>query len=269
MNQAAQLFCGLHDFRNFGKLNVRSCTTYVRRIDSFTIHNTRENTNDATSSEFDIYYAKIIGSGFVYHQVRSMMAILFLIGIDKEKPELISQLFDLENCPSKPAYGLVKGFPLTLFRTRFDPLPWHSSVESYAYVLRHVYSNWSDLAIKAEMANALVKEIETDSTITMYPGRTHELIANPYDVHTVQDIMNRSSTTQAMHGVNRNLLLDSAPVNKNYKSVMLRPKCKSLEDSIADWEKKKRNRAVKDGDAETSEEPTSKVLKNNEEDLLA
>lgn len=257
MNQAAQLFCGLHDFRNFGKLNVRSCTNYVRRIDHFTIHRASGSSSDPA---FDIYYAQIIGSGFVYHQVRSMMAILFLIGIDKEQPELISQLFDLQNCPSKPAYGLVKGFPLTLFRTNFDPLGWQASVESYAYVLRHVYSNWSDLAIKAQMAKELVKEIETDSTITMYPGRTHELISNPEDAHSVQDIMDILNTTQAMHGVNRNLLLDSAPVNKNYKSVMSRPKCKSLEDCIQDWHKKR------DRNNEDVTEPEAKVLKSHNDD---
>ncbi len=44
---------------------------------------------------------------FLYHQVRCMMAVLFLIAKGLEQPEIVSTLLDIEATPRKPLYDLA------------------------------------------------------------------------------------------------------------------------------------------------------------------
>ena len=46
-----------------------------------------------------MYYFLIEGNAFLWHQIRCIMGVLFLIGQRKESPEVISDLLDVEVCP--------------------------------------------------------------------------------------------------------------------------------------------------------------------------
>lgn len=45
------------------------------------------------------------GTGFLWHQVRCIVAILWLVGRGFESPEVIEHLLDVENVSSKPLYN--------------------------------------------------------------------------------------------------------------------------------------------------------------------
>jgi len=51
----------------------------------------------------------ITGLAFLWHQVRCMAAILFLVGSQLEKPEVIDHMLNIEKCPRKPQYGMASG----------------------------------------------------------------------------------------------------------------------------------------------------------------
>ena len=53
---------------------------------------------------FQLCQFEVTGQAFLYHQVRCMMAILFLIGQGMEKPEVIDELLNIEKNPQKPQY---------------------------------------------------------------------------------------------------------------------------------------------------------------------
>ena len=84
---------GLHNFKNFCKIDKSQPEkkNYMRRIYSFDVKFYKKFDN------LDIYVATIRGSAFLWHQVRCMMAILFLIGNGLEDIEIIDKMFDVES----------------------------------------------------------------------------------------------------------------------------------------------------------------------------
>lgn len=115
MEQAAALYAGEHDFRNFCKLDgSKQITNYKRTIISAKIL--------PVSEEFFCF--DLIGSAFLWHQVRCMMANLFLVGQGLEEPSLISDMLDINKTPQKPIYDMASDIPLMLFDCKFPDIEW-------------------------------------------------------------------------------------------------------------------------------------------------
>lgn len=89
IQESCKQYVGLHDFQNFCKkdhsfdkkehqvVEYDEEEMYFRRIYSFRIEKVSENKDDPS---MDVYMAIIKGSAFLWHQVRYMMAVLFMIG---------------------------------------------------------------------------------------------------------------------------------------------------------------------------------------------
>ena len=103
MRLAAKLFIGEHDFRNFCKMNVIAVSNYKRKIFRFDICKVNGNNEDECSTgheengsnDTDMYMFEIEGTAFLWHQVRMMTAVLFLVGSGKEDPPIISTLLNV------------------------------------------------------------------------------------------------------------------------------------------------------------------------------
>ncbi len=144
MRQGARHFVGLHDFRNFCKVDAsKQLTTFERRVfhtdieavdpksgpagyignSDFQIFDKAGKTDSLpkpTSSETalstpQVYAFTVHGSGFLWHQVRCMVAILFLIGQGLESPDIIPTLLDIKKSPEKPKYEMADDAPLVLW----------------------------------------------------------------------------------------------------------------------------------------------------------
>jgi tRNA pseudouridine38/39 synthase len=131
MRAACDRLVGLHDFRNFCKIDAsKQLTNFQRRIfhasidevsplsvPQFLSHAALESPAAAgtQTSEPKMYCFTLHGSAFLWHQVRSIVAILFLIGQGLEKPELITQLLDIESNPTRPKYEMASDAPLVLW----------------------------------------------------------------------------------------------------------------------------------------------------------
>ncbi|KAK5126089.1 hypothetical protein LTR85_011444 [Meristemomyces frigidus] len=139
MQQAAGKLEGLHDFRNFCKVDAsKQIENFERRIFHARIHALRPRAleegidGDAFSkggasgtssvSEPDLYYFEVRGSAFLWHQVRHLVAILFLVGQGYEQPSIVDQLLDVKSCPSKPVYDMADDRPLVLWDCVFPDL---------------------------------------------------------------------------------------------------------------------------------------------------
>jgi tRNA pseudouridine38/39 synthase len=83
VRKTAIKFIGEHDFRNFCKADGPN-PDFTRQIFSFDIC--------PASQDSPVYRSIIKGSSFLYHQVRIMMSILFLVGSQQEQPELVDLL---------------------------------------------------------------------------------------------------------------------------------------------------------------------------------
>lgn len=142
MQAAALSFEGLHDFRNFCKVDPsKQIDNFERRIyrssiDEIEPHITPMGYLDkrhftefsgkgynreqkVTTSAFKVYAFTLFGSGFLWHQVRHVVAILFLIGQGLEPPSLVNELLDVQKNPRKPQYEMADDAPLVLFSCMF------------------------------------------------------------------------------------------------------------------------------------------------------
>lgn len=146
MRKAAKHFQGLHDFRNFCKVDAgKQITNFQRRIFYADIEEAllksssvgyvnspgyeEYQTSMSTQESFDtrnntsypkVYSFTVHGSGFLWHQVRCMVAILFLIGQGLETPDLVLKLLDIQKCPQKPMYEMAEDAPLVLWDCVFQ-----------------------------------------------------------------------------------------------------------------------------------------------------
>ena len=123
MKNAAQRLVGEHDFRNFCKIDP-DLNSFSRRIDSIAVR---------PLEEFDqVWEFHIVGSAFLWHQVRCMVAVLFMVGRKQEVPDIVDRLLDIQTLPARPVYDMAPEGPLVLYDISYKkPLPWrHSSAGS-------------------------------------------------------------------------------------------------------------------------------------------
>eukprot|EP00899_Mesostigma_viride_P026928 jgi/Mesvir1/741/Mv17343-RA.3 len=121
MRAAASRLVGEHDFRNFCKMDAANVHSYGRTIHSFDIVPVSWFPRSLSGAGF--FAMDILGSAFLWHQVRCMAAVLFLVGAGKEQPEVVDALLDITRTPRKPQYELAPAAPLVLFSCSFDGLP--------------------------------------------------------------------------------------------------------------------------------------------------
>ncbi|KAL4809980.1 pseudouridylate synthase 3 [Aspergillus unguis] len=141
MREAAKYFEGVHDFRNFCKvdtskqienfqriiykadielLDPRSNPLgYVNRPDFQALEHPVEHdpaeiqTSGPPGSQ--VYVFDLQGSAFLWHQVRHMVGILFLVGQGLEPPSVVRDLLDVSKHPRKPMYEMASDAPLVLW----------------------------------------------------------------------------------------------------------------------------------------------------------
>ena len=90
--------------------------------------------------------ATIEGTAFLMHQIRCMMAILFLVGNGLEESSVIGHMLDLERCPKKPQYGMAAPEALVLYDCQFEGLEWRR--EDGERLVAHFQKLWTAQAVK-------------------------------------------------------------------------------------------------------------------------
>ena len=142
MQQAAKKLEGLHDFRNFCKIDPsKQISSFDRRIFHASIERVKPDQGpgafltrppffsfDASvrsmlpADNAALYYFEVRGSAFLWHQVRHMIAVLFLVGQGYEAPGVVDKLLDVQQTPARPIYDMASDTPLVLWDCIFpDP----------------------------------------------------------------------------------------------------------------------------------------------------
>ncbi|KPI42991.1 putative tRNA pseudouridine synthase C25B8.05 [Cyphellophora attinorum] len=140
MRLAAKKLMGLHDYRNFCKLDAsKQMKDCVRRINwadveewkgagkevvrgaALSIDGTDQGTKEVVGvSGPKVYCFSVHGSAFLWHQVRCMVAILFLVGHGLEQPGIVDELLNIDKNPGKPVYEMADDGPLVLWDCVYD-----------------------------------------------------------------------------------------------------------------------------------------------------
>ncbi|KAJ6507390.1 pseudouridine synthase [Mycena vitilis] len=168
MTEAAFLLVGSHDFRNYCKLDpAKQLTTHRRRIVSADI-------SPVAGSASGMHVLDLTGSAFLYHQVRHIMAILFLVGSGLEPPSVVTALLNVEpgaeGDPSlpvvdtRPEYQMADALPLMLYECHYAPgdVEWQTEEEGVADGLSPLgtglYHQLHSIHARSEMYVALNRE---------------------------------------------------------------------------------------------------------------
>ncbi|KIW65923.1 tRNA pseudouridine(38-40) synthase [Phialophora macrospora] len=164
MKIAAKKLEGVHDFRNFCKIDAsKQMASCVRRItfcdvvewdgsgqavteheglnqggvgvvDSMPGSGNREKQTPAGPK---VYAFCVHGTAFLWHQVRCMAAVLFLVGQGLEDPSIVDDLLDVQKNPGRPMYEMADDAPLVLWDCIFpdkDPQPGEEMVDSLPWL---------------------------------------------------------------------------------------------------------------------------------------
>ena len=157
MQKAADYLVGDHDFRNFCKLDKNKLeTNYVRTVESVRIVKFL----DGYESGRNVYELKITSTAFLWHQIRCIVAVLFLVGEHKEEADVVLEMFDLTKFSRKPQYSLAHELPLVLFDCEFDIDNWQYDEEAIKDALASLNDCWIESAIKNAISVCMLQDLE-------------------------------------------------------------------------------------------------------------
>ncbi|KPP56802.1 tRNA pseudouridine(38/39) synthase-like [Scleropages formosus] len=216
MTEAAKRYEGTHDFRNLCKMDVgNGVLQFQRTILSASIQ-AAQLQKTASSDSYDLFFFEVKGLAFLYHQVRCMMAVLFMIGQKLEKPDVIDQLLDVEKNPRKPQYSMAMDYPLVLYDCHFEGLSWQREAEEVDRVLATLQQHWTLSAVKSQILQGMIQGLQSSEE--------------------------KSSSHPCW-------LLEGTK-QRNYRPLLERPCCESLESRIEHFVKRGRLEREKDEDGE-------------------
>ncbi|CAH0560811.1 unnamed protein product [Brassicogethes aeneus] len=220
MMEASQFLIGTHDYRHFCKMDVgNGVVQFIRRIDEINIKPSDLNENE---NEYSMYVITIKGKAFLWHQIRCIMGILFLIGQNKEKPHIVKELLDIKKNPRKPEYQMASEIPLNLYFCDYDTNNWVYSIDSLTKCIKKLKNAWTFTGAKGSMIKTMILSLE-DNLKTISEKNDKTLEKNCLSEYLIQGVK-----------------------MKNYIPLMKRQKCKTLEERIKHFTKRKRIEIVKE-----------------------
>eukprot|EP00752_Nemacystus_decipiens_P008308 g7426.t1 len=150
MDEAASKIVGNHDFRNLCKIDVANVSNFVRHIKYASVKPVPSASADYAGTEYyRICVFEVCGQAFLWHMVRCLMSVLFMVGKGLESPDVMSFLVDMERCPGKPHYDMAPDGPLLLHGCRFRSLEFQYTPENLYCLQAHLETLWEEAAIKA------------------------------------------------------------------------------------------------------------------------
>ncbi|XP_049849444.1 tRNA pseudouridine(38/39) synthase-like [Schistocerca gregaria] len=149
MREGAKWFLGEHDFRNFCKMDAQRVSNYKRYI----IHIDIEPADDGNPVQ--LYQVVIQGSAFLWHQVRCMVQVLFMVGKGFESPEVIREMLDLEKYPKKPIYPLASERALVLESVGYFQLQFEVGIHAQRKLIQHIRGLWTQKAIESQISRLM------------------------------------------------------------------------------------------------------------------
>ena len=266
MKVAAKKLEGLHDFRNLCKIDpskqMPSCERRVRyasvdeaeaigaefsrraELNATGIAGTpslakKVGMGDHVDEGPKLYTFTVHGTAFLWHQVRCMVAVLFLVGQGLEEPDVIDKLLDIKNNPRRPAYEMADDAPLVLWDCVFpgedgggDSLCWiyagdeaslsASAVKgdgkfNFAGTVGILWSEWRHAKISEALAGSLL-----DLALQQGDGSALQRggFRDPDHVQVSQRVFDGS---------------DIARIAGTYTPIMEKPKVGSLEEQNERW----------------------------------
>ncbi|KAJ2943446.1 hypothetical protein O0L34_g12254 [Tuta absoluta] len=221
MRAACRHLIGSRDFRHLCKMDVgNGVTEFIRNVVSADILPVDCEGQSPTT----MYYLKIEGNAFLWHQIRCIMGVLLLVGQRKEASDVIAQLLDVEHTTRKPQYNMALDVPLNLFATKYDiDSDWYYDEEELKVVISHLQAEWTMHSVKTTMIKDCLQQLESE---------LKRISENGTDDTRTGEIERDNATYSDC------LLQGVKP--KVYTPLLKRETCSSLEERIEYYRKKRK-----------------------------
>jgi tRNA pseudouridine38/39 synthase len=154
---------GKHDFRNLCKMDVEKIYNFERLVHSAELIDVQEPT--ITTKYGEVCYMKIVGQAFLWHQIRCIAEIIFMIGNEFESPTIITELLDVKKHPGKPGYPYADEKPLVLHDCAFPNLQFGYSVQNLWTVSCQLEKQWEDLTLAAARIRSGIESLRSCSIL--------------------------------------------------------------------------------------------------------
>ncbi|KAL5287672.1 PUS3 family protein [Megaselia abdita] len=230
MRKGCKHLIGSKDFRNLCKMDVHNgVTKFIRHVKSADVLPCQDQSLTLNSG-FNMFYFEITANAFLWHQIRCILAVLLLIGQEKEEPSVLEDLLNVEKNPCKPQYTPALGLPLNLYDCQFrkksseakeyvedtgqeedsnpDTTEWVFSESNMIKVVETLQGEWAENSMKATMVREVLHSLETMSGVKS---------------ETQYNIVHEESTRK-----------------RGYQKLLTRKRCESLDNRIDHFIKKKR-----------------------------
>lgn len=186
MQEGCKFLIGSRDFRNLCKMDVHNgVTKFIRHVKSANILPCQD--QSVNKEGFNMFYFQITANAFLWHQIRCILAVLLLIGQEKEQPSVLEELLNVEKNPCKPQYTPALGLPLNLYDCQFrkkssdakeyvedkgededcnpDTTEWVFSESNTVKVIETLQGEWAESNIKATMIREVLHSLEEISGV--------------------------------------------------------------------------------------------------------
>lgn len=154
---------GEHDFRNICKMDVVNVKSFRRTIYQASV----------LDAPYGLFCIEIIGSAFLWHQIRFVVALLILIGLKKESPDVIAHLLDIEQNPGKPNYEMALDFPLVLYACDYAEFSFKPSRECLKRSIQALNFLHFEFSCKAAMLKDMLTAIDPEHEHETRPEKNY------------------------------------------------------------------------------------------------
>lgn len=221
MNNACQWLIGEHDFRNLCKMDIaNNVVNYKRAVFKASVAVCSGND---PSDRYAMCCFKIEASAFLWHQIRCIMSLLILVGRRLESHTIIGQLLaEPELSKGKPSYSIASELPLVLSEASYDFGAPNDVLNTWRYghehdnlkqVIGDLHCQW----LKASIQTSIVRDMINSLAETLS--------------------MNEEQMDSADCGNNQMFAflagIKAFKPSRGYKPLLERPRCKTLEEHLA------------------------------------
>jgi len=110
-------------------------------------------------------YFEICGQAFLWHMIRCIVAVCFMVGAGHEEPSVVDDLLDVNKCPAKPSYAMASDLPLVLHSCSYQNVTFgHSSVTLWE-LTNTLERRWEEAAIAAERIRNAIESLQQETYV--------------------------------------------------------------------------------------------------------
>ena len=180
MREALKHLIGEHDFRNLCSFDLKNGVTNHRRtILDAQVKPLNSSDSVDTASPYCFFEVVIKGHAFLYHQIRCIMTVLFLVAAKQEVPEVVKDLLDISRCPAQPKYNRASPLPLSLFDCQYNadefPLGWTHDQQAVMNTFNQLKKLWLVYKTKSLMIERVLLDFESTIHSRGYGDSPEEL----------------------------------------------------------------------------------------------